>query len=163
MADAPPQAPLRARPNAERGRARLAAVQALYQMEMAQTDLNDIVAEFTRHRFGHTVDGTHYDEADEPFFRELVGGMVGAQSQVDPLIARHLAAGWKLARLDATLRAILRAGAFELARRPDVPARSVINEYVDVAHAFFEGDEPGVINGILDALAREARPAEMAG
>jgi N utilization substance protein B len=143
-----------------RGTARLAAVQALYQMDVAQTDASVVVAQFIEHRFGEEVEGAYYDQADEPFFKDLVLGVVRTQLAIDPLIAAHLAKGWRLARIDSILRAILRAAAYELKERHDVPARVIINEYVDVAHAFFGGDEPGVVNGILDAIAREVRPGE---
>lgn len=145
---------------AMRGTARLAAVQALYQMDLTQTNTSVVIAEFTGHRFGE-ADGAYYDKADEPFFRDLVLGVVRAQRTVDPLIATHLAKGWRLARIDSILRAILRAAAYELHERRDVPAKVIINEYLVVAHAFFGGEEPGVVNGILDAIARELRPDEV--
>ena len=145
---------------ASRGTARIAAVQALYQMDLTQADVAAVIAQFTQHRFGHKVDGAHYDQADEPFFKDLVLGVVRAQLDVDPLIARHLAKGWRLARIDSILRAILRAGTYELHERREIPARVIINEYLDVAHAFFGGDEPRVVNGILDSVAREVRTAE---
>lgn len=158
--DVAPLAAGEGRAFASRGTARIAAVQALYQMDLTQTDAAAVIAQFTQHRFGHEVDGAYYDRADEPFFSDLVLGVVRAQLAVDPLIARHLAKGWRLARLDSILRAILRAGAYELHERPDIPAKVIINEYLDVAHAFFGGDEPGVVNGILDSVAREIRAAE---
>jgi transcription antitermination protein NusB len=145
---------------AARGTARLAAVQALYQMDLTQVDASQVIAQFTRHRFGHEVEGAYYDQADEPFFRDLVLGVVRAQLTLDPLVGKHLAKGWRLARIDSILRAILRAGAYELQERRDVPLKVIINEYVDVAHAFFGGDEPRVVNGILDAIAREVRAAD---
>lgn len=159
---APPRPRGESRELTARGTARLAAVQALYQMEVAQTDAGIVVAQFTRHRFGHDVDGAYYDRADEPFFKDIVFGVVREQLSVDPLIARHLAKGWRLARIDSILRAILRAAAYELNWRPDVPLKVVINEYVDIAHAFFGGEEPGVVNGILDAIARDVRPGDFA-
>jgi N utilization substance protein B len=143
-----------------RGTSRLAAVQALYQMDVVQTDAAVVIAQFVRYYFGHEVEGAYYDRADERFFEDLVLGVVREQLAVDPLIARHLAEGWRLARLDTILRAILRAASYELKERGDVPFKVIINEYVDVAHAFFGGDEPRVVNGILDAIAREVRPAE---
>lgn len=143
-----------------RGTARLAAVQALYQMDIVQTDAAVVIAQFVRYYFGHEVEGAYYDRADERFFEDLVLGVVREQISVDPLIARHLAEGWRLARLDSILRAILRAASYELKNRRDVPFKVIINEYVDVAHAFFGGDEPRVVNGILDAIAREVRPEE---
>jgi transcription antitermination protein NusB len=141
-----------------RGTARLAAVQALYQMELTRVNSATVIAELTEHRFG---EGGHYDPADQKFFKALVMGVVMAQRTVDPLIAQHLAAGWRLARIDSILRAILRSAAFELQERPDVPAKVIINEYVDIAHAFFGGEEPGVVNGILDAMARQVRPGQV--
>ncbi len=159
--DPPPSAPeAGGRQLGARGTARLAAVQALYQMDLAQTDAAAVIAQFTDHRFGHEVDGAFYDRADEPFFKDLVLGVVRAQLAVDPLIAAHLAKGWRLARIDSILRAILRAGAYELRERADVPVKVIINEYVDVAHAFFGGEEPRVVNAVLDAVAREVRAAD---
>jgi N utilization substance protein B len=143
-----------------RGTARLAAVQALYQMDITQLDAVAVVAQFTGHRFDE-AGGAYYDKADEPFFKDLVLGVVRAQRTVDPLIAEHLAKGWRLARIDSILRAILRAATYELCERQDVPVKVIINEYLEVAHAFFGGDEPGVVNGILDAIARESRPDEV--
>lgn len=148
---------------ASRGNARLAAVQALYQMDLTQADAAAVIAQFTRHRFGQEVEGDYYDAADEPFFKDLVLGVVRAQLTVDPLIARHLAKGWKLARIDSIIRAILRAGAYELTERGEIPLKVIINEYVDVAHAFFGEEEPRVVNGILDAIAREVRAGDFKG
>ena len=144
-----------------RGMARLAAVQALYQMDVAHTDARDVIDEFIRHRFRNEAEKAHYDRTDEAFFRDLVLGVVAKQRDVDPLIATHLAKGWRLARIDSILRAILRGAAYELRERHDVPVKVIINEYVDIAHAFFGGEEPGVVNGILDAVAREERPSEI--
>lgn len=146
--------------SAPRSAARLAAVQALYQMDMVSTDLNEIVAEFEAHRLDGDIDGDVLSAADRDLFRSLLAGVVRDQRVLDPMVARHLAEGWRLARIDSTLRAILRSGAFELSALGDVPARVVINEYVEIAHAFFDGDEPKVVNAILDRLARELRPAE---
>ena len=148
------------KPFTARGTARLAAVQALYQMDVVQTDAAAVIAQFVRHNFGHEIEGAYYDREEEPFFEDLVLGVVREQLSIDPLIARHLAEGWRLARLDSILRAILRAAAYELKERQDVPFKVIINEYVDMAHAFFGGDEPGVVNGILDAIARETRVKE---
>jgi N utilization substance protein B len=145
-----------------RSAARLAAVQALYQMDMTAIDLTQVIAEFETHRFGQEIEGAQYCDAEQAFFRDLVGGVVREQLVIDPLIDRHLAEGWRLNRLDSILRAILRAGAFEILKREDVPSRVAITEYVDLAHAFFEGEEPKVVNGILDRLAREARAEEFA-
>ena len=150
------------RPANQRGAARLAAVQALYQMDLAGATLPDVLAEFEAHRIGKELDGEQYRNADAAFFRDLVGGVVTNQRQLDPAIDAALASGWPLARIDATLRAILRAGAFELAHRSDVPARVVISEYVDVANAFYEDEVPAMVNAVLDALARKVRAAEFA-
>jgi N utilization substance protein B len=154
----------KAKPRNARSRsaARLAAVQALYQMDMTAIDLTRVIAEFEAHRFGQEIEGCQYCDAEGAFFRDLVEGVVREQLTIDPLIDRHLAEGWRLNRIDSILRAILRAGAYEILIRGDVPPRVVISEYVDLAHAFFEGDEPKVVNGILDKLAREARPADFA-
>ena len=140
--------------------ARLAAVQALYQMDMTAIDLNHVIAEFEVHRLGQEVEGNQYCDAETQFFRDIVEGVVREQRRIDPLVDRHLAEGWRLNRVDSILRAILRAGAYEMLMRKDVPSRVVITEYVDLAHAFFEGEEPKVVNGILDRLAHRLRPAE---
>jgi N utilization substance protein B len=143
-----------------RSAARLAAVQALYQMDMTGIDLNEVIAEFEAHRLGQEVEGCRFREAEADFFRDLVQGVVREQLAIDPTIDKQLAEGWRLTRVDSILRAILRAGAFELLGRNDVPARVVISEYVDIAHAFFAGDEPKVVNGILDRIGHKARPQE---
>jgi N utilization substance protein B len=143
-----------------RSAARLAAVQALYQMDMTGADLKRVIAEFEAHRLGQEIEGCQYCEAELAFFRDLAEGVVHEQLTIDPLIDRHLAEGWRLNRVDSILRAILRAGAYEILKRPDIPMRVAINEYVDLAHAFFEGKEPKVVNGILDKLARETRAGE---
>ena len=145
-----------------RSAARLAAVQALYQMDMTGIDLNLVIQEFQSHRLGKDIEGLELCEAEAEFFRDLVQGVVREQRRIDPLVDQHLAEGWRLNRVDSILRAILRAGAYEVLMRPDVPSRVVITEYLDLAHAFFEGEEPKVVNGILDKLAREERPAEFA-
>ena len=147
---------------AARSAARLAAVQALYQMDMTAIDMREVIAEFEAHRLGKEVEGGKYCEAEAAFFRDIVEGVVREQRRIDPLIDQHLAEGWRLNRLDSILRAILRAGAYEMLKRPDVPARVVITEYVDLAHAFFEGEEPKVVNGILDRLGHEHRPQDFA-
>jgi N utilization substance protein B len=148
------------RPANQRGAARLAAVQALYQMDLGGTTLPDVIAEFEALRLGQELDGEHYRDADHAFFRDIVSGVVAEQRTLDPVIDKALTADWPLPRVDATLRAILRCGAFELSRRVDVPARVVISEYVDVAKAFFEGEVPAMVNGVLDTLAHGLRPAE---
>lgn len=149
-----------AKPANQRGAARLAAVQALYQMDLGGATLPDVIAEFEMHRLGKEVDGDQYRDADAAFFREIITGVVGDQRELDPAIDAALMAGWPLARIDATLRAILRSGAFELAHRTDVPGRVVITEYVDVANAFYEGEVPAMVNAVLDTLARKLRATE---
>jgi N utilization substance protein B len=141
----------------ERSVARLAVVQALYQMEVSGAGVETVVREFCDHRFGGDLEGSVLAEADEPFFGELVRGVVADQGAIDRAIARRLAAGWRLERIDATLRAILRAGAYELSRRPDVPTEVAIDEYVEIAKSFFEGPESGFVNAALDAIARDRR------
>ncbi|WP_300542892.1 transcription antitermination factor NusB [Maricaulis sp.] len=140
--------------------ARLAAVQALYQMEIAGRGASSVIREFRDHRFGSTGEGEEFVEADEDFFEALVAGVVDKQAKVDPTIDGLLADGWRMERLDSTVRAILRAAGYELFERIDVPARVVIDEYIDVANAFFEGSEPKFVNAALDRCAREARPDE---
>lgn len=139
--------------------ARLSAVQALYQMESSGSGAKAVVKEFRDHRFGYEDEPGDYVETDEEFFEDLVTGIVSIQSDVDKRIGGVLKEGWKLSRLDATVRAILRAGGYELIARQDVPPAVVINEYVDVAHAFFEDSEPGFVNATLDALAKQVRDA----
>ena len=146
----------------QRGAARLAAVQALYQMDIAGTGINDILAEFESHWMGQEVEGNQYLPAEAAFFREVVGGVVREQRNLDPLIDAALAQSWPLKRIETILRAVLRAGAFELGHRRDVPARVVVSEYVDIANAFVEREETGMVNAVLDALARGLRGPEFA-
>ena len=146
-----------------RGAARLAAVQALYQMDVAGTPINEILAEFESHWIGREVEGEQYLPAEAAFFRDIVSGVLREQRGLDPLIDTALSKGWPLKRIEALLRAVLRAGAYELHNRKDVPARVIVSEYVDVAHAFVEGDETGMINAVLDQLAREMRAGEFGG
>jgi len=145
-----------------RGLARLSAVQALYQIELAGGDAKSVVAEFTAHRLGQEIDGDRYAEADRGFFGDLVGGVSERRAEVDGAISAALPADWPLPRLENVLRAILRAGAYELLARTDVPAPVIINEYVEIAHAFYEGKEPGMVNGVLDRIARTLRPEGLA-
>jgi N utilization substance protein B len=137
--------------------ARLAAVQALYQMEVSSAGAEAVIREFSEHRFDRDLEDVTLAGADEAFFADLVRGVVGNQKEVDVAIARRLAQGWRLERLDATVRAILRAGAYELAHRADVPTEVVIDEYVELAKSFFDGPEPGFVNGALDAVAQDVR------
>ena len=143
-----------------RGAARLAAVQALYQMDIGGAGINDIFAEFESHWLGNEVEGDQYLPAEEAFFRDVVSGVVRDQTKLDPLIDDALSKGWPLKRIDAILRAVLRAGSYELEHRLDIPARVVVSEYVDVAHAFVEKDETGMVNAVLDQIARQFRVSE---
>jgi N utilization substance protein B len=145
-----------------RGAARLAAVQALYQMDIAGAGINDIFAEFESHWLGNEVEGDEYLPAEAAFFRDVVSGVVRDQGKIDPILDEALTRGWPLKRIEAILRATLRAGAYELSHRKDVPARVVIKEYVDVAHAFVEADEAGMVNAVLDQIARQFRADEFA-
>ena len=143
-----------------RSAARLAAVQALYQHEMEGTPIPRLLKEFHDHRLGATIEDEQYHSAERDFFDDVVTGADARRSEIDALISGRLAEGWTLERLDRPMRAILRAGAYELIARADVPLASVISEYVDVAHAFYDKRESGFVNGLLDAIAKEARPAK---
>jgi N utilization substance protein B len=145
-----------------RSAARLAAAQALYQMEVADTGLKAILAEFEAHWIGREVEGDTYNPAELGFFRDVVTGVQRDQATIDRGLDDTLAQGWPLRRIEALMRAILRAAYYELRSRPDVPARVVVTEYVDIAAAFFGAEESGMINAVLDALARQTRPAEFA-
>lgn len=140
-----------------RSAARLAAVQALYQQEMEKIPLARLLTEFHDHRLGATIEDAQYHEAEVDFFDDVVAGVDARRSDVDSLISAKLATGWTLERLDRPMRAILRAGIYELIARPDVPVATVISEYVDVAHAFYDKRESGFVNGLLDSIAKEAR------
>lgn len=146
----------------KRSAARLAAVQALYQMDVAGAGLEQILKEFETHWLGREVEGETYKPAEFEFFRGIVQGVLDHQRDIDREIDATLARDWPLARVEAVMRAILRAGAYELRHRRDVPARVVISEYVDVGAAFFCREEAGMTNAVLDALARKARAAEFA-
>jgi N utilization substance protein B len=137
--------------------ARLAAVQALYQMELAGAGVDDVVKEFIDHRFDGDLEGEALAAADEAYFEAIVRGVVTQQAKLDGTIAGRLADGWRLERLDSTLRAILRAGAYELAYRPDVPLEIVIDEYVELAKAFADPAEAKFVNAALDGVARDFR------
>jgi N utilization substance protein B len=141
-----------------RSAARLAAVQALYQQEMEQTAVPALLHEFHHHRLGATIEDVEYADAEVAFFDDLVKGVDARREEIDRLIGAKLAKGWSLERLDRPMRQILRAGTYELIARADVPVGSVISEYVDVAHAFYEKRETSFVNGLLDAVAKEVRP-----
>jgi N utilization substance protein B len=144
-----------------RSRARLAAVQALYQMDLAGTDLAEVIDDFKTRRLSPEAEDRTVAGGDIDHFTRVLGGVVRHQREIDPMVDRQLATGWSLIRVNAILRAILRAAAFELMELADVPARVAISEYVNVAHAFFDADEPKVINGVLDQLTRKLRPGEL--
>jgi transcription antitermination protein NusB len=144
-----------------RGAARLAAVQALYQMDVAGAGINDVLAQFEVHWIGREVEGEQYLPAEAAFFRKLVTGVMAEQRNLDQLIDAALAAGWPLKRVEAILRAVLRSGAYELEHERDIPARVVVSEYVDVANAFVDREEVGMVNAVLDHLARALRASEL--
>ncbi len=143
-----------------RAAARLAATQALYQMDVAAKGINEIFAEFETYWIGAEIEGDQYKPAEVEFFRDILGGVLKDQELIDRLIDTTLAGGWPLARVEAVMRAVLRAATYELRKRKDIPARVVITEYVDVAAAFLGREETGMINAVLDKVARELRPEE---
>ena len=140
-----------------RSAARLAAVQALYQLQMENPPLASLLDEFHRHRLGVEIEGDQYAPAEQAFFDDVVKGVHARHAEIDDLLAARLADGWRLDRLDKTMLQILRAGTYELLARADVPTGSAISEYVDVAHAFFEPREAKFVNGLLDAVAKDVR------
>jgi N utilization substance protein B len=144
-----------------RSAARLAAVQALYQHEMEGTPVARLLKEFHDHRLGATIEDAQYHDAEHDFFDDIVLGVDARKSDIDTIIGKRLAEGWTLERLDRPMRALLRAGTYELIARKDVPVGSVISEYVDVAHAFYDKKESAFVNGLLDAVAKEARGASV--
>jgi N utilization substance protein B len=140
-----------------RSAARLAAVQALYQQDMEQTPVPTLLHEFHHHRLGATIEDVEYADAEVDFFDDIVRGATARRAELDGLIAARLAKGWALARLDKPMLGILRAGAYELIARIDVPTGSVISEYVDVAKAFYDDKQAKFVNGLLDAVAKDVR------
>ena len=150
--------PAGVRPANKRGAARLAAVQALYQMDVAGVGILEVVTEYETYRLGKELDGAQYLEADAQWFRAVVSGVVENQKNIDPVVHGALTDDWPLSRLDSTLRAILRAGTWELTAKRDVPVAVIVSEYVDIAKAFFDGDEPKLVNAVLDRIARKERP-----
>ena len=142
----------------QRGAARLAAVQALYQMDVGRQTLEDTLSQFSAHMLGREVEGEQYLPADADFFRQIVSGVIKSQLDIDPTLDKALT-DWPVTRIDATLRAILRAAAFELLRRRDIPQKVVITEYVDIAKAFYEDDAPGLVHGVLDTIAKQVAAA----
>ena len=150
------------RPANKRGTARLAAVQALYQMDVAGTGLLETTAEYETFRLGKELDGAQYREADAQWFRSILAGVVEHQKTVDPIIRQSLTEDWPLSRLDSTLRAILRAGTYELMQRAEVPTAVVVSEYIDIAKAFYSEDEPKLVNAVLDRVGKRVRGASRA-
>jgi len=148
------------KPANKRGAARLAAVQALYQMDVGGTGLVETAAEYEAFRLGKEIDGAQYREADAQWFRAILAGVVARQTAIDPLIHNALTGDWPLSRLDSTLRAILRAATWELMERRDVAVAVIVSEYVDIARAFYTDDEPRLVNAVLDRVAREVRAGE---
>jgi N utilization substance protein B len=140
-----------------RSAARLAAVQALYQHEMEATPVTRLIHEFHQHRIGAIIEDAEYADADLPFFDDIVKGALARLPEIDAAITARLASGWSMERLDRTMKAILRAGTYELIARSDVPVGAVVSEYVDVAKAFFDAREAGFANGLLDAIGKDAR------
>jgi N utilization substance protein B len=140
-----------------RSAARLAAVQALYQFEMETPELTGLIDEFHRHRLGREIEDVEYLDADVAFFDDVVRGVVARRDEIDARLAARLAEGWSLPRLDKTMLQILRAGAYELIARADITVGTVINEYLDVTHAFFDQREAKFVNGLLDAVAKDVR------
>lgn len=151
------ETPLSAKERRARTVARLAAVQALYQMELAGEGVETVIKEFSDHRFDGRIEDEWMAEADEGYFAEIVRGVVTDQVQVDGAVTKRLAEGWKLARLDSTLRALLRSGAWELMKRPDTPREVVLDEYVELAKAFFDERDSRFVNAALDGVARDVR------
>ena len=138
---------------------RVSAVQALYQMDVSGAPHKTVVKEFLDHRFGYE-DEPGMVRADEPYFEDIMNGVVANQAKIDAAIDARLTDKWPLRRLDATLRALLRSAVYEIQSRPDVPALVIINEYMAIATEFFSGKEPGIVNGVLDKIAKETRAAE---
>ena len=140
-----------------RSAARLAAVQALYQRQMEGTPLAKLLDEFHQHRLGHEIEDEQYVRAEVEFFDDVVSGVIAREEEIDAALAARLTSDWRLERLDKTLLQILRAGAYELIARPDIPAGTIISEYLDVAHAFFEKGDTRIVNGVLDAVGKAVR------
>ena len=138
----------------QRGAARLAAVQALYGMEVGHQSLEDTLSQFSALHLGREIEGEEYLPGDADFFRQIMRGVIKAQLEIDPAIDAALTEDWPVTRIDATLRAILRCAAWELLKRQDIPPGVVITEYVDVAKAFYEDDAPALVNGVLDSISK---------
>ena len=146
----------------KRSAARLAAVQALYQMEITGKGLKEVLAEFEAFWMGREIEGDQYKPAEGRLFRTVLEGVLGDQIAIDRKVDQLLADGWPLKRIEAIMRAVLRCGSYELMSLPETPVRVAISEYVDIASAFLERDEVGMVNAVLDRLAKEARAEELA-
>ncbi|MEM7424323.1 MAG: transcription antitermination factor NusB [Pseudomonadota bacterium] len=157
-----PTSPKRKEQALAKSAARLAAVQALYQIEITRADWRTVVREFDEHRLGAEIEGVQYREADPQHFRRTIEAVIDNQAGIDKLTDRGLVEKWPLARVDSILRALFRAAGAELTARADIPPKVIIAEYVDVARAFFtDGKESGFVNAVLDHMAREARPGAL--
>ncbi len=154
---APVKKPTKPPPAGKRGAARLAAVQALYQLDINGGTMAQVIREFVEHRIGRELDGDQYGGADEHLFQAVAQGAATKREELDNLIAAVLPDAWPLERLESILRQILRCGVYELAEMPEIPTPVVISEYVAIADAFYQGKEPGMVNALLDRLARELR------
>ncbi len=140
-----------------RSAARLAAVQALYQLDMEKSGIAKLLAEFHAHRLGAEIEDVQYVEAEVSFFDDVVSGVDARRTEIDTMVESKLGEQWKIGRIDKTMLQILRAGTYELIARPDVPVATVIAEYIDVAHAFFDAKDAKFVNGLLDSVAKDAR------
>lgn len=145
----------------KRGTARLHAVQALYQMDVARTPIHEVFANFSAFYLGKEVEGVEFLPADELFFKNIVNGVIREQSRIDPALQTILDDSWSLRRVDTVMRSILRAGAYEIFARLDIPVKVIITEYVDVTNAFLDAEETGMVNAVLDELATRVRPDEI--
>lgn len=145
----------------KRSAARLAAVQALYQMDLSGKGLMEAVAEFETFWLGREVEGISFKPAEEAFFRDIMSGVVREQVGIDRAVDDVLKEGWPLTRIDTVLRAILRAAVYEMSFRKDIPPKVIISEYIEVAHAFYSGEEPRMVNGVLDKIGRRVRADEL--
>jgi N utilization substance protein B len=148
---------MKSRSSKARSAARLAAVQALYQMDMEKVGLARLLDEFHSHRLGAEIEDAQYADAEVDFFDDVVAGVNARRAEIDVLIEGKLGEMWKMSRLDKTMLQILRCGTYELIARPDVPTGAVIDEYMDVAHAFFDKKDAKFVNGLLDAVAKDMR------
>ena len=158
MSDAPRGS---AKAPSRRQSARLAAVQALYQWQEGQDEAATIVDQFLTVRTGEQGEAGMRRDADKPLFRDVVEGTAAHKEELEQTVTGALAKDWTWARVDRLVRAILLAGAYELVHRKDVPPRVAINEYVEIAHAFYDKGEATFINSVLDRVAHEARPADL--